>query len=282
MASAGKLPLWPSVRAGQRFWPKASKAENALVSLGPCTPLTFPFYFQQKVKIHSSDGQRGSGHCSLLGECFLFSRQPGKGGYVTVTLVPHLCRLGVGSCVQNACLFLATSHRTRLGKAVLSLPFHRCTSLQAASCLLHGYTSAGQMSLLLFQQHIAVLRNAAQRCRSPPAWSCPELPGPETCKSPCTWLQKPSALCSLEMEVSATARGTVWGWGRWPWPSWFLSGDPREGRASRTPTYSLILKQQWQKIKKKVGGMESKPSVGTSSFVAGRETKKKVFVHVFS
>lgn len=55
-----------------------------------------------------------------------------------------------------------------LGKAVLSLQLHRCISLQAASRLLpaslYGYSSKGQMSLLLFQQHIPTLRNAAQCC----------------------------------------------------------------------------------------------------------------------
>lgn len=76
-----------------------------------------------------------------------------------------------------------------------------------------------------------------------------ELLGPKPCTivvCPCMWLQKlsTSALCSLEMEVSATARETMWGWGRWPGPSCFLSSDPGELGASRTPTYSLILKQQ--------------------------------------
>lgn len=64
-----------------------------------------------------------------------------------------------------------------LGKAVLSFHCLVCISLQAASCLLpaslYGYTSKGRMSLLLFQQHIPVLRDAAQRCHLLLAWSRP-------------------------------------------------------------------------------------------------------------
>lgn len=128
----------------------------------------------------------------------------------------------MGSYAQTACLSLSKSHRMFLGKAVLALQFHRCISLQAASCLLPAvYMGTPQKAKCLSCCSSSIFLCCAT---VPGAAIClllgagllqlPAEPlGPETCKSPSMWLQKLSALCSLEMKASATARGTIWGWG---------------------------------------------------------------------
>lgn len=102
-------------------------------------------------------------------------------------------------------------------------------------------------------------------------------------------LQLPAELLGLETCISLWVLSAAWKW-KCLWQPGKLFGAgaltqllplqwPRAERGTnRTPTYSLIPKHQWPK--KEVGSTKSKCSVGTNSFIAGRETGN-VFVHVF-
>lgn len=118
----------------------------------------------------------------------------------------------------------------------------------------------------------------------------PSFTGAFPCRQPLAGPRNPwqplyvaaEAECSLQPgkgSICYSHRNYFGGWGRLSWPSCFLSSDQGEWGTNRTPTFSLILKLQWpkkkkKKIKKKAGSIESKQSVGTNSFVAGKETKK--------